>query len=406
MQKIQPINPLFHHQDVGSHEWWQDIKQAGTPLIVKVDENKSLVSFIWRDPDGKRSDIDTVYIDIYSKTPHPTQQLTGFTRLKGSDVWFWETELENDWLGSYFLMPATHNQRPPLHKNHQYIRRWWIQLMGLTAQSDPLNLLPAHSNGNGITLSALCLSEDKKNTFKYSNVETQGILKECIWQSERLTNERRIWLYRTSNNTQESLPVVLLFDGQYWANHLPIYAELDGLTLSSQLPKAQYVFIDSINASHRNIELACNTDFWIAIQKELLPWVNTQYPITDKPEKTIVAGQSLGGLCAIFGAFHWPEYFATAISQSGSFWWPDVDSQPGEGELIQKISNADLTTAQLNIVMEAGCYEKDMLEVSQIMAKTLKRNGHRVRYREFRGGHDWLCWRQGLIHSLLQALNS
>lgn len=227
MQKIQPINPLFHHQDVGSHEWWQDIKQAGTPLIIKVDENKSLVSFIWRDPDGKCSDIDSVYIDLYSKTPHPTQQLTGFARLEGSDVWFWETELENDWLGSYFLMPATHSQRPPKHKTRQEIRQWWIQLMGLSAQSDPLNVLPAHSNGNGVTLSAICLSEDKKAAFKYSNVETQGILKESVWKSERLNNERRIWLYRTSRNTQESLPVVLLFDGQYWANHLPIYAELE-----------------------------------------------------------------------------------------------------------------------------------------------------------------------------------
>ncbi|XPH61745.1 alpha/beta hydrolase-fold protein [Marinomonas sp. RS-M-Aa-14] len=47
-----------------------------------------------------------------------------------------------------------------------------------------------------------------------------------------------------------------------------------------------------------------------------------------------------------------------------------------------------------------------MLEVSKVMTNTLKNTGHHVRFEEFRGGHDWLCWRQSLLQSLSFAFST
>ncbi|RBP85771.1 enterochelin esterase [Marinomonas rhizomae] len=405
MTKVAPIHPELCRENVGSLDWWDRIQAMGTPLTLPLNTDKTLVSFIWRDEKEANSDIEAVYIDLYSKTPHPTQELTRFACIDNSDVWFWETELPSDWLGSYFLMPATHNQKPPVKNDRATMRRWWIQLMQSNAQHDPLNLIAPHSHGSGIKLSRVCLDKSSLFIFKNQNTPQHGQLHTTTWTSEKLKNERNIWLYQTGNNTNQKRPVILLLDGQHWANNLPIYHQLDELTLTGHLPEALYVFIDSIDASHRNTELACNPDFWNAIQQELIPRIQEQYALTP-PYQNIVAGQSLGGLSAIYSALNWPEYFATAISLSGSFWWPDVDSMPGEGEFIQSVKHAPIASTPLKVVMEAGCYEKDMLKVSQLMAKALQANGHYVQFNEFRGGHDWLCWQQSLIRSLIKAFNT
>ncbi len=46
-----------------------------------------------------------------------------------------------------------------------------------------------------------------------------------------------------------------------------------------------------------------------------------------------------------------------------------------------------------------------MIEDNRAIHAALAAAGHRVRYREYRGGHDWLCWRDGLLDGLSQLLN-
>lgn len=401
MHTNRPINSLLQAQNAGSEIWWKRIQKIGTPLQSDLGKEDCVVTFLWRDPAGTHSDIETVYIDLYSKTPHPTKQLTRLSRLAGTDIWYWETSLTNDWLGSYFLIPATKEQSPPDSNDSQAIRQWWIKLMSTNAQADSLNPVPPHSNGNNINLSAVCLQNREQSHLKTITKKQQTIPKESLWHSDILDNSRRVWLHKTGSNTKYKLPIVLLFDGQYWATQMPICSDLDALTSSGELPPALYVFIDSIDSSYRYKELGCNNDFWTAIEQELLPWVSTQFFITDDPYKTIVAGQSLGGLCAVYGTLNWPHRFACAISQSGSFWWPKADSPPDKSDFIEEIKAQGKSPTVLNFVMEAGCYEQDMLEVSKLMVNTLKNAGHHVFFEEFRGGHDWLCWRQSLLRSLI-----
>jgi enterochelin esterase-like enzyme len=92
----------------------------------------------------------------------------------------------------------------------------------------------------------------------------------CIeWHSARLGNSRRIWVYTTGEAVAAERPLAVLLDGQFWAESMPVWSALAGLTREAKLPPAVYLLIDVIDNEHRSRELPCHADFWLAVQEEL-----------------------------------------------------------------------------------------------------------------------------------------
>lgn len=108
---------------------------------------------------------------------------------------------------------------------------------------------------------------------------------------------------------------------------MPVWSPLAALTREGRLPPAVYLLIDAIDNQRRGVELPCHRDFWLAVQEELLPLVHGYAPFNDRPDRTVVAGQSFGGLAAMFAALNWPQRFGCVLSQSGSYWWPHRDGR-------------------------------------------------------------------------------
>ncbi len=54
-------------------------------------------------------------------------------------------------------------------------------------------------------------------------------------------------------------------------------------------------------------EWLCKDDFWLAMQKELLPQVAAWAPHNMAPAGTVVAGQRGGGLSSMYAGLRWPE---------------------------------------------------------------------------------------------------
>lgn len=108
---------------------------------------------------------------------------------------------------------------------------------------------------------------------------------------------------------------------------MPVWSPLAALTREGRLPPAVYLLIDAIDNQRRGVELPCHRDFWLAVQEELLPLVHGYAPFSDRPDRTVAAGQSFGGLAAMFAALNWPQRFGCVLSQSGSYWWPHRDGR-------------------------------------------------------------------------------
>ncbi|MEJ2792358.1 enterochelin esterase [Iodobacter sp. LRB] len=412
---------LLKASDAGSESWWLKIAEQGTPLIEECADHRVWVTFLWRDPAGDEScsELARVYIDVNSVTDHHSADPQSLARMAGSDIWYWQVQLPADWRGSYCLIPVAASRlpdfsAPPSAEQASHQRSWWRSIAE-AAEADPLNLQSPRAGAWRTAMSALHLPKAPPQTaWLYADGQDEGDpagLKLLDWHSAMLANQRRVWVYQTGEPDGDRA-LVLLLDGQHWAERMPVYPAIDRATADGQLPAAVYVLIDAIDGGQRSLELPCNPQFWLAVQSELLPLIQQIAPCSDQPERTVIAGQSYGGLSAMYAALHWPERFGCVLSQSGSFWWPYHDilkmplnqpaiRKPGSrGQLAEQLPGLAPAARALKVFQEAGSREDVMIDVNETMRDALVQAGHQVSYRLFEGGHDWLCWRGGLLEGL------
>ncbi|MEW9295477.1 enterochelin esterase [Enterobacter cloacae] len=385
----------------GSEAWWQS---KNGPEWVR-EQGKYRVTFWWRDPAGTQqtSAVKRVWLYITGVTDHhKNARPQSLERIPDTDVWQWQGEFSPQWRGSYCFIPSenTDDFAPDVFHGEQpdrlALREGWRKLLP-QAMSDPLNT-QSWRGGRGHDVSALEMPDapvqpgwDRPNTPYRQPV--------CIdWQSKRLGNRRRVWIFTTGDDEPER-PLAVLLDGQFWAESMPVWPALTALTLGRKLPPAVYVLIDVIDMAHRNNELPCNPDFWLAVQEELLPLVKHRTAFSDRADRTVVAGQSFGGLSSLYAALNWPQRFGCVLSQSGSYWWPHRGGQQ-EGLLIAQLKAGEKTARGLRIVLEAGCNEPLIYRANQAIYDELHTQ-QQVYWRQVDGGHDALCWRGGLTQGLM-----
>ncbi|MCD5363398.1 enterochelin esterase [Chromobacterium aquaticum] len=416
----------LQHPEAGQPAWWARLAAAGAPLTERLPDGEVCVTFLWRDPHGgaAASPLVQVYADVNSVTDHHRPQPQSLARLGDTDIWWWQATLPANWRGSYTYIPVSAAQTPPrpdadARASRLRHREWWLDIMSRAAP-DPLNPRAGYVSSWGAPLSALHLeAAPEQSAWHAWDQGRQGAdparLTRIHWDSARLGKKRRIWIYQTGalpEGERGERPLAILLDGQYWAERMPVFAALDEDTRRGRLPPAVYLLVDVIDSRHREQDLPCNADFWLALQQELLPQAERLAPFSARPERTVVAGQSYGGLAAMFAGLRWPERFGCVLSQSGSFWWPYVELHeraravserrlPGSrGRLTEQLEAGELPPGRLRVYQEVGRREEVMLDVNASQRAALERAGHCVRYQEFEGGHDWLCWRGGLLDGL------
>lgn len=182
---------------------------------------------------------------------------------------------------------------------------------------------------------------------------------------------------------------------------MPVWSPLAALTREGRLPPAVYLLIDAIDNQRRGVELPCHRDFWLAVQEELLPLVHGYAPFSDRPDRTVAAGQSFGGLAAMFAALNWPQRFGCVLSQSGSYWWPHRDGR-GTGFIGEQLRQGEVSAAGLRVWLEAGQREPIIFRANQALLAQLITTQQTIFWRQVDGGHDALCWRGGLTAGLIQ----
>lgn len=422
------IQQLLSWSDIGSERWWNDVIDIGTPILEEKPGQQAEVLFLWRDSQGNEQQSTTcqVLIDINGITDHHSYQPESLSRIKGTDVWYWSTLLDKNWHGSYSLIPIPSEDLPFDFENAQQQRQWWCSVYA-KAIADPLNKLKIYTHKPSLSFSALHMPYATKQIAWHRILQSASSPFLLNWHSQQLGNDRRIWLYQTGiqdigsemncasikQSPDSSRPLIIFLDGQIWAESMPIFAALDMLTKQNQLPAAIWLFVDVINSTFRQQELPCNRQFWLAVQSELLPLIRHYVQFSDKPEHTVIVGQSYGGLSALYAGLFWPERFGCVVSQSGSFWWPHTEmvnsvTPPDNikiGWLTQQVIKQGKCKHPLKIYQEAGRYEPDILYVNEQIKIALERAGHCVNYHVFNGGHDVLCWRGGLIEGLCWVLS-
>ena len=178
---------------------------------------------------------------------------------------------------------------------------------------------------------------------------------------------------------------------------------MDNLRQERLIPPTVTVMVDPVDGPTRMAEFTDHARFLRFLLDELMPWVEKGWRTTRDPGRTLIAGQSLGGLMAAYAGLHAAHRFGLVLSQSGSFWWPggsefDVDA----GEITRQFVRTP--KQPIRFWMEAGLIEWMLRDPNRHLRDVLLAKDYDVVYREYHGGHDNACWRGGLADGLIALL--
>ncbi len=417
------LQQLLQQLDFARPDWPQDLAQTGLPLWSEAASGQpgmAQVDFFFDAASlaPAATALATVYIEVHSHTAHPLNASVAMQQIAQTSVWYWRTELPIDWCGSYQFIPVSATQVRPADAEPGVLRAWWQALLASVACADPLSPYPAYRSGWGRQLAQLFGPAAYLPTGLPTNLPaiSPAAVAQQVWHSQRMQSTYRWSGWTTPDAAAQAFaaaPVclVLHLDGQNWRDLPGFIAGLQHLHQQQQLVSTLHVFLENGGLQQRYRDYGCNADFIQALTEELLPVLKRQFH-SEFSFGVLICGQSLGGLAALYAHLLAPRVFHCCVSLSGSYWWPDSDLPETERQLVAGLRRGQFklpvtrTTAlqQRALWLAAGDLETDMRADSIAMHQALALAAYPCTYRDFRGGHDLVCWCQALYTALSQLL--
>lgn len=377
----------------GTDAFWREVTRRGTPLVEPLGPDRVVMTFLAR---GARHNVRLL--------GGPSSNHETLERLGNSDVWFKSFTVPSSARLSYQIAPDV----PDFPGTCRECR------MAILAQlqADPLNHTPWPADApdpyNQLSLVELPDAPPQPG-LEDGAADPAGRLVSERFASRILGNTREVAVYTPPGVDPLGTDTVLLllFDGpDYRDRRAPIPAILDRLTGDGRLPPVLAVFIANPSAEARSRELPGNPAFAAMLADELLPWLAERTGIRPRPERTVLAGSSYGGLAAVTVALERPDRFGNALSMSGSFWWHPPGTPSDRPEHVAGLV-ASRERLPLRLFLSAGLFEASIdgkigiLESSRHLRDVLEAKGYDVTYRDYAGGHDYVVWRGALGDGLL-----
>ncbi|MBC9727762.1 alpha/beta hydrolase-fold protein [Streptomyces sp. TRM68367] len=347
----------------GTDEFWA---AARTPASVPAEDGGWVTLFLWRGPESAG-----IGFESWSE-PVPLR------RWGDTDCWYAEVQ-----------MPAR------LRMTYQF-------LVGEEAHADPFN--PVGAGGDR----SIAATPDAPAQPHWPVVRADDVLPvprtRLRWASERLGGRRTVRVHPAGGGG----PVVLLLDGDDWLYLHPATTAFDSAVAGGDMPPVTLVFLPTRD---RKAEFGCRPELWEAVRDELLPMV-AESGVPADLDRLVVAGQSLGGLSAMYAALEFPHLVSRVACQSGSFWWtPDAMGLadplggPVGGAIAARLrERPDLSG--LRVAFDVGEHETRMLPHCALTEALAEQAGATVRVSRSASDHDRAGWRQPLLRDVAWALGA
>jgi enterochelin esterase family protein len=206
---------------------------------------------------------------------------------------------------------------------------------------------------------------------------------------------RRAWWHVPDTDPgPDGWDVLVLLDGDRWGD---VHGPAAGARLDAWAGRGRptaTLLLEHGELERRVADLTCNPALVADIAALLDTAPAVLGPVTRVPERTTIAGQSLGGLTALYAQCLAPDRFGASICQSGAFWWPNAAGGEPPEWLTRTI--ADAGTRLRRVHLEVGTGEWVLLEPTRRLRDVLDGRCETLTYTEFDGGHDAACWEVSL----------
>jgi enterochelin esterase family protein len=229
-----------------------------------------------------------------------------------------------------------------------------------------------------------------------------GSLEEVVIPSPAFGGERPATIYLPARfRPTRRYPLLIVHDGLDYLSFSSLKTVLDNLVHRGEVAPMVAALTHS---PERLREYAADERHGRWVAEDLVPWLETRYPLRSDTRQRGLMGASFGAVAAFAAACANPGRFGRLLLQSGSFAFTDIGpSRRGPAfEPVVEFVNAwrrdPIAPAEM-VFVSCGVYESLIYE-NRSLVPMLERTSARVRYVESRDGHNWENWRDRLREGL------
>jgi enterochelin esterase-like enzyme len=393
-------------------EFWNVVESQGSPLVEQLPgtNQEVLATFVWKDAGDNRS----VVVNARTNGADPfNDPLSQMKRIAGTDVWYLSHRFPADAEFLYQLavdLPVTPGTSATAAMQRA-LRPDPLNLNPYPEKSDPL-FDPSQPWRNGSIARMPAVPDNPwltrrtdvaKGTFHAAEVKSAFL---------KMANPRSVWVYMPTGAPLRSPNVLVLFDGgTTYQYRIPTTTILDNLFAANKIDQTVAVFVDN-GGEARAFDMTFNDAFVKFLTDELLPWVQQEYKFKADPSRTVLCGDSLGGLISAYAALRRPDVFGKVLAQSGSFQFKNLNDASGSGPewLVRQFELAPKSSVFFHL--DVGRMEDrpegndgtTLLASNRHLRDVLKAKGYGVHYVELYSDHDPVHWRRTLPEALMATL--
>ncbi|MCQ6560142.1 alpha/beta hydrolase [Paenibacillus mendelii] len=198
-----------------------------------------------------------------------------------------------------------------------------------------------------------------------------------------------------------SYPVLFCQDGEDFFNFGRVATIANQLILDEGMEPFIIVGVD-VDKKKRTSEYAPDGErhdgYVTFFAEELLPYIESRYPVRREVQHRVLAGDSLGGTVSLHIALRYPNLFNRIISLSGAFY-------PASQEITAQSGRADYMSLFMIVGLQETAFETDtgtynFVELNRAMKQLLEEKGASIQYGEHEGKHVWGFWQKHIPASL------
>ncbi len=222
-------------------------------------------------------------------------------------------------------------------------------------------------------------------------------------KSTFLKEDREILIYLPPDyDEQSTYPALYLQDGDDYLNMGRAATQANRLILENEIEPMLMVAIP-VDKRKRTMEYSPDgklheayLQFFIS---ELLPEIESNFPIDPSPQSRVVGGSSLGGTVSLHLALNYPEYFSRVLSQSGAF-LKTTSEQIAQCDSLDRLTiYQSIGLAETKVPTSFG--DIDLVLRNREISNQLQNKRARVYYREKEGNHTWGFWQKDLPEAFM-----
>ncbi len=394
----QVLAQLARRRVTNSAQFWEDVATLAFPAVLPGpgDEATREVTFLWRSSES----LQGVYLRLNRVTDKDNVARGMLEHLPGTDVWFLTLRVPATYCGSY-----TFTEIPPGVSEQQ------LALIGgrntpFASQPDALNTAAAIRVHGGSYESVLRLDKAPEQP-EWCNSQALPAGAVHTRYSVLAGHERRLRLYLPDVPPTTPLGLLVLPDAEAWFDNLGVLQAMDAAVRSGRINPFAVLGVDNRDQNDRAAILGGNTVLIDELAHRIIPEVLAEH--ADRAwsgrERTVLSGQSLGGVTALMAALRAPDTFGAVFSHSPSMWWmPDGSRRPfmfsehDTSWVSEYVMEAPPVGVQLRLCV--GSLEGATVPHVEQLHQRLLSAGADSSLVMYTGGHDFAWWRGALIDGL------